>query len=307
MHSTLSHLEETKTVDTHKSFTDSLTRSLYSVLRLVKYDLEEDLIRPGGSGSVVFGGGVFVEHRELALGLYRVLVVCSMRDCDLSCMETLVAAAAAEHRNHGYYGRVGKPNRSGVRCGASPSRHFREINCRTFQSGAGLLPTPFKSCSTPVAKRPLSSSSPKTPSPACKYPSISHSVDSSHFKIASKSSPIPISGKAPRKERAASEELGALSRSLPFSERWAGPAYSNSPPPSSLPIPKFSMRPKRTVSLDLPLKDDDDTGVILQPNSKSAPASPTREHTPVAKELFLSADFATKTLRRILNLDVADE
>ncbi|KAI3788168.1 hypothetical protein L2E82_00880 [Cichorium intybus] len=37
-----------------------------------------------------------------------------------------------------------------------------------------------------------------------------------------------------------------------YSELWVGPAYSNSPPPSSLSIPNFSVKQKRTVSLDLP-------------------------------------------------------
>lgn len=68
---------------------------------------------------------------------------------------------------------------------------------------------------------------------------------------------------------------------------WAGPAYSNSPPPSSLPIPKFSLCQKRAASLDVP--------------AKSAPVSLT-------SELKSSADFfvATENLRRILNLDVGN-
>lgn len=220
-------------------------------------------------------------------------------------MEMLVAASVAEHRNREYYSRVAKPNRYDDRSGSSPSRHFRQINCRSFQSDSGLLPTPLKSCTASIAKGPVPVNSPKTPSPATDYFSGSHSVDNSQFKIASKSCPIPVSGKAPKKETPSYEELGTLSKSLPFSERWAGPAYSCSPPPSSLPIPKFSVKPKRTVSLDLPLKDD--TDIIMLSNSKSAPASPTREHKPNMKELFLSADSATKALRRILNLDVADE
>lgn len=34
-------------------------------------------------------------------------------------------------------------------------------------------------------------------------------------------------------------------------EKWAGPAYSNSPPPSSLPFPKFSMQQMRSIASDL--------------------------------------------------------
>ncbi|URD94258.1 hypothetical protein MUK42_01524 [Musa troglodytarum] len=41
---------------------------------------------------------------------------------------------------------------------------------------------------------------------------------------------------------------------LCFSELWAGPAYSDSPPPSSLPIPKYYLRQKRSVSLELPVR-----------------------------------------------------
>lgn len=35
------------------------------------------------------------------------------------------------------------------------------------------------------------------------------------------------------------------------SEKWAGPAYSNSPPPSSLPFPKFYMQQMRSIATDL--------------------------------------------------------
>uniref|UniRef100_A0A2P2KD02 Uncharacterized protein n=1 Tax=Rhizophora mucronata TaxID=61149 RepID=A0A2P2KD02_RHIMU len=64
------------------------------------------------------------------------------------------------------------------------------------------------------------------------------------------------------------------------------------------------MRAKRTISLDLPISD---SGIKVHPVAKSAPASPTREYNSPSRDLFLSADSATKTLRRILNLDVADE
>ncbi|KAJ6412306.1 hypothetical protein OIU84_005380 [Salix udensis] len=190
--------------------------------------------------------------------------------------------------------------------GSAPSKHFGDINCRTFHSGAGLLPPPFQTSTTPATKStthaPPASHPPKTPPPAAK----SHSVDIGRFKTASKSSPITINVKSPRKEISFNEEMGFVNENLLFSELWAGPAYSNSPPPSSLPIPKFSMRPpKRTVSLDSPVSDYADFDV--QPTVKSAPASPSREHSPCIRDMFLSADSATKTLRRILNLDVADE
>ncbi|XP_065861130.1 uncharacterized protein [Euphorbia lathyris] len=204
-------------------------------------------------------------------------------------METLVVVA--QHRNQ-YYGKVKayKP----ARYGSSPSGHFREINCRTFQSGgAGILPTPYSAaCTTPVNK-----SSTKT---------VYYSPSSQKTPIKAqvlRSSPISIN--FPAKKTNFDDELVISSENSLFSELWAGPAYSNSPPPSSLPIPKFSMRPKRTVSLDLPASDSD---IKIHPIAKSAPASPTREYNPSTstRDLF-GADSATKMLRRILNLDLGDE
>lgn len=215
-------------------------------------------------------------------------------------METLVVLA--QHRNQ-YDSRVKSCKQA--RFGSFPSPHFREINCRTFQSGSGILPTPLKTCTTPVTKGTLSTpafSSQKTPSPTIKVHSNSHPVDNTENKTAPRSSPIPII--IPTRDTPFDDELGISSENSLFSELWAGPAYSNSPPPSSLPIPKFSMRPKRTVSLELPVSD---SGVKVHPIAKSAPASPIREHSPSTKDLFLNIDSATKTLRRILNLDLADD
>ncbi|GMJ01150.1 hypothetical protein like AT4G02715 [Hibiscus trionum] len=211
-------------------------------------------------------------------------------------METLVVVA--QHRNQ-YCSRV-KPH-GPARFGSSPpSRNFRGINCRTFQSGTGLLPTPFKYNSTPLTKRPssppLSPSSPKTLSPF---------ADGTHSKPTRKSSPIPINSNGIlRNGKPFTEEISG--EGLLYSELWAGPAYSNSPPPSSLPIPKFSLRAKRTVSLDLPAADP---VIDVHQTAKSAPASPTRELSPSVAELFCSADSAsaTKALRRILNLDETDD
>lgn len=196
-------------------------------------------------------------------------------------METLLVVE--QHRNQ-YYGRS-KGHGSG-RCVSSPSSDFREINCRTFESGAGILPTPLKVCTTPVAKGacPLSQ---RTPSP--------RSEDNKQPKTTGKSSAIAIPfAKTSDFDKSFHEDF-------PFSELWAGPAYSNSPPPSSLPIPKFSMRPKRTVSLELP---GSAPVIKMHPIAKSAPPSPTREPYPSPRDF---TDFATKNLRRILNLDVADD
>ncbi|KAK9945279.1 hypothetical protein M0R45_010801 [Rubus argutus] len=213
-------------------------------------------------------------------------------------METLLVV---EDKNQ-YYNRV-KAHGPG-RFGPSPSKNFRGINCRTFQSGTGILPTPppLKSTCTPVSKRPYSSAySPKTPTPSAdshfdtKSKSYSDSKSLSRNNV--RTTPIPINAKNSKKEKPFGE-------SFSFSELWAGPAYSNSPPPSSLPIPKFSVRPKRTVSLELPSSA---SAIEMHPIAKSAPPSPTREHSSTKRDLFHNADSATRTLRRILNLDVDDE
>ncbi|GAV90185.1 hypothetical protein CFOL_v3_33594 [Cephalotus follicularis] len=212
-------------------------------------------------------------------------------------METLVVVA--QHRNQ-YYGRV--KQHVPARFNSSPSRDFGEINCRTFQSGAGILPTPFKTFTSPVTKRSFSSSSSissRTPSPASDSPIL----DKTPFKTNAKSSPVPINIKTPINSRSFNDN-SFCNDNLSFSELWAGPAYSNSPPPSSLPIPRFSLRPKRTVSLDFPASE---TGIKLHPIAKSAPASPTREHNGSSRHMFVSPDSATRTLRRILNLDNADD
>ncbi|KAI6695552.1 hypothetical protein NL676_023262 [Syzygium grande] len=128
--------------------------------------------------------------------------------------------------------------------------------------------------------------------------------DETGLKPRARSTPIAIKAKPVSDERFFCDDFS--SGNLSLSELWAGPAYSNSPPPSSLPIPKFSLRPKRTVSLDLPGSAPD--GMVMhRPIAKSAPASPTRDCKPSAKAFFHSADSATETLRRILNLDVTDE
>ncbi|CAF2125568.1 BnaA03g57290D [Brassica napus] len=83
---------------------------------------------------------------------------------------------------------------------------------------------------------------------------------------------------------------------------WAGPTYSNSPPPTSVSIPKFSLRQRRTVSLTFPSPD---SAVDVLEVAKSAPVSPASscdDDNP-----FHSTVSATMTLRRMLNLETADE
>lgn len=191
--------------------------------------------------------------------------------------------------------------------GSSPSsRVFREINCRTFQSGGvGILPTPVRAWK-PVGKPGFgfSENFVKTPSPDCVKSGFEGKNSSRKLRSGlKKSSSVPT----PFNVKVNSDENKFLyCKKLSYSELWAGPAYSNSPPPSSLPMPKFSVPPKRTVSLELPSSELD---VQLHQVSRSAPPSPKRDHANSGRNVFHSADYAsaTKDLRRILNLDMDDE
>ncbi|RDX76698.1 hypothetical protein CR513_43279, partial [Mucuna pruriens] len=197
-------------------------------------------------------------------------------------METLFVVE--QHKNQ-YYSR--SKSQGHARFGSSPNRGFRDINCRSFESGrTGILPNPFKS-----------QGSPKTP---CNPDNKTHVK----VKVTPKSTPIPISGQVCRK---GTEDVSGTGGALLLSELWAGPTYSNSPPPSSLPIPKFSVRPKRTVSLELPGSSSPE--IEMRPVAKSAPSSSSREHLdlPFTMDLFVNTDSATKTLCRILNLNINDD
>ncbi|KAK7396378.1 hypothetical protein VNO78_17342 [Psophocarpus tetragonolobus] len=194
-------------------------------------------------------------------------------------METLVVVA--QHRNQCYT--RSKPQGHSEFGSSSSSAHFRGINCRSFQTGCGILPTPLKSHPSPLTKHPKTPLTPSNPNKTrCKTTPIS--------------APVPIYHKKERDFIQHVPDGGIL-----FSELWAGPTYSNSPPPSSLPIPKFSVRPKRSVSLDLPGSCPE---VEMQLHANSAPSSPRKEHSPCAIDLF---DSATKTLCRILNLNLDDD
>ncbi|GMH20856.1 hypothetical protein Nepgr_022698 [Nepenthes gracilis] len=208
-------------------------------------------------------------------------------------METLVAVA--QHRNQ-YYGRS-KPHTTG-KFRSSPSRGFKDINCRAFESGTGLLPIPWKACATTLPYQTLSPS--KSPTlGADPNGSANPKIEDGKTLKRNISSPIPISmNGSGKKERAFN---GSPS---PFSELWAGPTYSNSPPPSSLPIPKFSLKPKRTVSLELPVLE---SHIDFHAIAKSAPTSPTRGLTHLPDYFAFNDYSATKNLRRILNLDIVDE
>lgn len=92
-----------------------------------------------------------------------------------------------------------------------------------------------------------------------------------------------------------SRNENTLNDEFSFSELWAGPAYSNSPPPSSLPMPKFSLRTKRNASLEFPTSASD---IDLRPIAKS----PTRERSLSPGVVYDGTDSVIQTLRLMLNL-----
>eukprot|EP00250_Pteridium_aquilinum_P010492 c19426_g1_i1 orf=524-1789(+) len=80
---------------------------------------------------------------------------------------------------------------------------------------------------------------------------------------------------------------------LSCQERWAGPAYTSSPSPSSLPLPKRCLPNSRLSSLELPpLVKQYSTSVYMQPFLGSS-----------EKGGAWDVAFATKSLRKMLNLD----
>ncbi|KAF8720554.1 hypothetical protein HU200_023810 [Digitaria exilis] len=181
-----------------------------------------------------------------------------------------------EQRNHHH-------RHPGARCRSSgphfssppPSRGFRGMNCRSFHSGGymGVLASP-----PPPPTRTYSSPEPKTP----KQQQPRHG--------GKRSRPISISPSTSPPSRL---------------ELWAGPAFANSPPPSSLPIPKFSLRQKRSISLELPPVEHSD--VEVRPHAKSAPSSPVGgSGYGFFNENETASAIATENLRRILQLDIAD-
>ncbi|KAK1373046.1 hypothetical protein POM88_029239 [Heracleum sosnowskyi] len=219
--------------------------------------------------------------------------------------------------------------------GSSSCRVLRDIS-RNIHCGDGILPTPdIKTCKTPVGKvsSRFSPSSDFNKSPSDEGKSSNRKSKGSSLK---KGSSVPFNSpssgfiKSPSDEGKSSNEKSNGSslkkgssvpfnikvdcdkenylycKKLSYSERWAGPAYSNSPPPSSLPMPKFCVPSKVSVSLELACLESE---IHLQPTSRSAPPSPKREHGDSTRNGFRSADDAsvTKDLCRILNLDMTDE
>lgn len=97
-------------------------------------------------------------------------------------------------------------------------------------------------------------------------------------------------------------------------ERWAGPAFTNSPPPSSLPLPKFPMKQFRTTSSQSSYVGKEAVAGSLH---HPPPGTPFVSFLPSTKrsvsfngrspineqEGACDVAFATKDLRRLLNLD----
>ncbi|XP_022953295.1 uncharacterized protein LOC111455884 [Cucurbita moschata] len=150
-------------------------------------------------------------------------------------------------------------------------------------------PNPLKISSIPV----YLFSSPRTPPPSADY-------NCTPISTISRSAVISINREICRREESNEFDEHCCYERLSFPELWAGPTYSNSPPASSLPMPKFSMPGNRTVSLEFP------TNSAAESVEKIHPTWGRYTH-PSTREPFHGADSATRTLRRILNLDIDSE
>ncbi|KAK3148316.1 hypothetical protein QOZ80_3BG0293510 [Eleusine coracana subsp. coracana] len=188
-------------------------------------------------------------------------------------METLVISEQRRHHHHHSSARRKKASSAASHFSSPQSmRGLQAGNCRAFHSGItiGILPSP------PVPR--AYSPEPKTPK---------QQQQQYHGKKRSRAISISPSTSPPTRP-----------------ELRAGPGFSNSPPPSSLPIPKFSLHQKRSVSLEFPPTNRSD-GEDVPVNAKSAPSSPTAGS---GVSLFSGCDtaIATEDLRRILHLKIAE-
>ncbi|KAF3786140.1 hypothetical protein EJ110_NYTH26093 [Nymphaea thermarum] len=181
------------------------------------------------------------------------------------------------------------------------------VNCRSSQSRTGIFPPPFAFTSGGYYDTDHVRYGATETSHQSRSRGTDRSSKNKKIKGSRRSSPIPIASKKKHGIDDLSFALGGTDffSSSPRSERWAGPTYSNSPPPSSLPLPKFSLRQKRSVSLELPGPERE---FARAPVVKSAPPSPSRDpHFSSSGSAFsLDAASATKDLRRILHLDLQD-
>ncbi|MCO5575034.1 hypothetical protein L7F22_028831 [Adiantum nelumboides] len=87
---------------------------------------------------------------------------------------------------------------------------------------------------------------------------------------------------------------------LPESERWAGPAYSSSPEPSSLPIPQFSVLGQKIHGS--PLLGERQQSNITKPVELGSTFTAPGSHHGNGE---LDVAFATMSLRRMLKLDLS--
>lgn len=211
----------------------------------------------------------------------------------------------------------------------SPGRRWQSMPCKlSFESNDSSDQTIDQGFAFPRHPRPSKYENGRTLRSDTKNRTLSHPAmskkrigcDWKPVEIGSQNCravPIPKQRNSERKspslsyEITTSNDVSSLSPPPSPSENWAGPAYSNSPPPSSLPFPKFSMRQMRSVSLELPSTSSEFSDALstedLCASSWSVPTSPSREVTPIVIQGF-EADVAsaTKNLKRILHLDLGD-
>lgn len=224
------------------------------------------------------GFGLFLGCRSGRVSRDRSLRAVPVRaPASFRAMETLVISEQRSHQLHHSSGRRKKASSASPHFSSPQStRGYHAGNCRAFHSGItiGILPSP----PAQGVARTRSSPEPKTP----KHQQLHHGQ---------------------KRSRAISVSPSTSPPSRP--ELWAGPGFCNSPPPSSLPIPKFSLHQKRSVSLEFPPADrSDDEEVPV--HAKSAPSSPTAG----SGATFFSgtdATIATENLRRILHLKIEDD
>ena len=161
----------------------------------------------------------------------------------------------------------------------SPSRTLKGLNCRAYESKTGIPPSPSQSF--------INFGSPGMSGQKMTLPLYPDPV-----KECTRSNPISIRSTPTLK-------LAPFKDDQCDTELWAGPAYSNSPPPSSLPMPNFSLC-RRSESFEahrhkFQISD-------LRP-VKSVPSSPEKQSYLSSAEFFTGTNPATKGLRRMLNLE----
>ncbi|MCL7039093.1 hypothetical protein MKW94_006705 [Papaver nudicaule] len=211
-------------------------------------------------------------------------------------MKTLIRA---QDRSQ-YYGggrRSSHDQGSSLSPSSSSSGCFRGSNCRS-SAAAGILPTPspiksinpdhYQSAGILPTPSPIKSINPDyhqsagilpTPSPIKSFhPDFHQSVSPTKTpKFVNKGTKTKFPSSSPSITVSSGKDINFCAKTnFPSPELWAGPSYSNSPPPSSLPLPRFSLGLKRSVSLPATSSSDVKIDMIHQ-FSKSAPPSPTRE------------------------------